>query len=94
MKKAESYEKHVYWLTPEEEARLREDLARRDIRLKSAKGIVCTPMDVLNRITSVAPGVWNETCNRQGSWYRASDRNGLYLVIKERAVPGHQRVRC
>ncbi len=90
MKKAESYEKHVYWLTPEEEARLREDLARRDIRLKSAKGIVCTPMDVLNRITSVAPGVWNETCNRQGSWYRASDRNGLYLVISAFDVEGYE----
>ena len=75
------YIKHIYWLTKDEEERLRDELAARDIKLKSAKGIVCTPLDEINKITSVAPDVWDDTCKRQGSWYRASDKNGLYLVI-------------
>ena len=75
------YIKHTYWLTKDEEERLRDELAARDIKLKSAKGIVCTPLDEINKITSVAPDVWDDTCKRQGGWYRASEKNGLYLVI-------------
>lgn len=65
----------------DEEARLREELLDRNIKLKDAKGIMCTPLDVINRISSVAPNVWDETCGRQGSWYRTSKKNGLYLVV-------------
>ena len=73
--------KHIYWLTKEEVTHLEERLAARGIRLKFAKGVVCTPLDEISRIACVAPEVWNGTCSRQGSWYRASDKNGLYLVI-------------
>jgi len=75
------YIKYIYWFTPEEEEQLRERLLARGIRLKSAKGIVCTPLDPINKITSVPPEVWDDTCGRQGSWYRASDKSGLYLVV-------------
>ena len=68
-------------MTKDEKERLRDELAGRKIKLKSAKGIMCTPLDEINKITSVAPEVWNETCNRQGSWYRTSEKNGLYLII-------------
>lgn len=81
MKKRGPYTKHIYWLTKADEERLRVELAVRGIKLKSAKGIVCTPLDEINKITSVAPEVWDDTCKRQGSWYRTSDKNGLYLVI-------------
>ncbi|MBW1707523.1 MAG: hypothetical protein JRJ86_20565 [Deltaproteobacteria bacterium] len=84
------YIKHVYWLTEDEEENLRQELAGRDIKLKSAKGIVCTPLDRINKITSVPPEVWNDTCNRQGSWYRTSDKNGLYLVISSFELEGHE----
>jgi hypothetical protein len=76
-----NYVKHVYWLTTEEEAVLREKLARSNIRLKSAKGVACTPLDEINKISSVSPDVWNENCARQGAWYRASNKNGLYLIV-------------
>jgi hypothetical protein len=79
--KEKPYCKHVYWMTPEEEQALGKSLASEHIKLKRAKGIVCTPLDVLNKISSVAPEVWNDTCRRQGSWYRASERNGLYLIV-------------
>ena len=90
MKEKGPYKKHLYWLTRDEEARLREELTDRNIKLKSAKGIVCTPLDVINKITSVAPEVWNETCNRQGSWYRTSDKNGLYLIISSFELEGYE----
>jgi hypothetical protein len=76
-----SYLKHVYWLTGEEVSRLEEQLAGRGIKLKFAKGVVCTPLDEIIKISCVAPEVWDETCARQGSWYRASEKNGLFLVV-------------
>jgi hypothetical protein len=81
LKRSHAYKKHVYWLTKEQEEYLRNQLAARKIKLKSAKGIVCTPLDTINKISSVAPDVWADTCGRQGSWYRASEKNGLYLVV-------------
>ena len=84
------YQKHVYWLTEAEEVRLREELASRHIKIRSAKGIVCTPLDEINKISSVAPHIWDDTCARQGSWYRASDKNGLYLVISSFELDGYE----
>ncbi len=75
------YKKHIYWLTREEQLALENHLKGRNIKLKQAKGIVCTPLDRINKIASVAPEVWNGSCDRQGSWYRTSDKNGLYLII-------------
>ena len=79
--KEKPYRKHIYWLTREEKNRLGQRLAAQHIKLKKAKGIVCAPLDALNKITSVAPEVWSETCGRQGSWYRTSEKNGLYLIV-------------
>jgi len=79
--KSGPYIKHVYWITGEEERKLRDELMAQGRKLKSAKGIVCTPLDPVNKIASVAPEVWDDTCSRQGSWYRHSKKNGLYLVI-------------
>jgi hypothetical protein len=75
------YIKHVYWLTAEEEVRLRRKMDRSHIHLRSAKGVVCTPLDEINKISSVSPEIWNQNCARQGSWYRASKKNGLYLIV-------------
>jgi hypothetical protein len=81
-----NYLKHIYWLSPDEALRLRDSLGAEGIRIKSAKGVVCTPLDVINKISMVAPEVWDETCMRQGSWYRASKKNGLYLVISSHDI--------
>lgn len=89
MKAPKVYEKHVYWLTREEEARLGEEFAAQGIRLKSAKGVVCTPLDEINRISSVAPEVWSDTCGRQGSWYRKSPKNGLVLIVSSFPIEGY-----
>jgi hypothetical protein len=60
---------------------LRRELQAKGIKMRSARGVVCTPLDRITRISSVAPEVWSDTCKRQGSWYRASDKSGLYLVV-------------
>ena len=86
-----NYIKYVYWLTGSEEARLRKDMKDRNIKMKSAKGIVCKPLRKNDNISSVAPEVWNDTCSRQGSWYRVSDKNGLYLVICSFELRDHTR---
>ncbi|MFZ7111230.1 MAG: hypothetical protein ACOWYE_06065 [Desulfatiglandales bacterium] len=89
MKPKGPYIKHVYWLTKTEETQLRGMLEASKTRLKPAKGVVCTPLDEINKIASVAPEVWGETCSRQGSWYRASEKNGLYLVISSFDLKGY-----
>jgi hypothetical protein len=86
----EIFIKHIYWLTKDEEARLREELAGQDIEMVSVKGVVCRALDGADEISSVAPEVWNQTCSRQGSWYRASDKNGLYLVISSFELVGYK----
>lgn len=85
------YKKHIYWITGSEESQLRQTLKEKKIILRSAKGIVCTPLDKMNKITSVAPEVWNDTCERQGCWYRASDKYGLYLIISSFELEGYER---
>ena len=84
------YQKHIYWLTRDEALQLQNTLKSRGVKLKHAKGIVCTPLDKINKITSVAPEVWDETCGRQGSWYRTSDKNGLYLIVSAFELDGFE----
>lgn len=81
MKPTGEYKKHVYWLAPEEAEQLHGDLKERGMRVSTAKGVVCTPLDEMNRISIVPAHVWNETCARPGSWYRKSDKKGLSLVV-------------
>jgi hypothetical protein len=80
-KASDLYTKHIYWLTEKEEKALRQAMADQKRRLPAAKGVVCTPLDPINKIASVAPEIWDDTCSRQGSWYRHSPKNGLFLVV-------------
>ncbi len=84
------YKKHIYWFDKNEHAAFEDHLKRGNTKLKKAKGIVCTPLDRINKITSVAPEVWNGSCDRQGSWYRASNKNGLYLVVSAFDLEGFE----
>lgn len=73
--------RHVYWLTEDEDDALWEDMKARSVRMNRVKDIVCKSLAETGKISNVAPEVWNSACARQGSWYRASDRNGLHLVV-------------
>jgi hypothetical protein len=80
------YKKYVYWLTGEEEEALRNELESQGTRLRTVKGVVCFPLNKSTKIASVPPEVWDQTCARQGSWYRASEKNGLYLIVSNFAL--------
>jgi hypothetical protein len=90
LKKEEAYIKHIYWLTGEEENRLRGELVAKNFLLKVAMGAACMPLDPRNKVSSVAPEVWNQVCKRQGSWYRSSIRNGMYLIVSAFALRGYK----
>ncbi|VBB46992.1 conserved hypothetical protein [uncultured Desulfatiglans sp.] len=89
-KRTGPYRKFIYWLTPEDTARLRENLTVQGIKVKAAKGVVCTPFDSFNRISTVAPEVWDDTCKRAGAWYHTSDKDGLHAVVSAAALPGYE----
>ena len=89
-KKNRIYTKHTYWMTEAEKDRLLDHMAARKIKVRWAKGIVCTPLDEINKISVVAPEIWSDTCARQGSWYRESDKNGLYLIISSFDLEDYQ----
>lgn len=55
---------------------------------------MCAGLDEINKITSVAPEVWDSTCRRQGSWYRESERNGQYLVISSFELESCERFKA
>jgi len=84
------YRKYIYWMTQDESEALREALGSRKIKVRTASGIVCTPLDIINKISVVPPEVWNDTCGRQGSWYRTSEKNGLYLVVSSFELEKHE----
>ena len=90
MKPKSSYIKHIYWMEESEELLLRQELEEQGTKIRSAKGVVCTPLDGFNKISSVAPNVWDEICARQGSWYRASNKNGLHLVVSSFDLRGYR----
>lgn len=82
--------KHIYWLTEEKEGQLKRTLAERGIKLKSGKAVVCPGLDEITKIISVASEVWSGTCQRQGSWYKRSAKNGLYLIISSFDLEGFE----
>ncbi len=84
------YKKYVYWLTRDEDLALKKGMKERGVKVREAKGIVCTPLDVINKISSVSPEVWADTCYRQGGWYRKSDKNGLYLIVSSFELDGYE----
>lgn len=82
------YRKFVYWLSESEERELRDRLAGRGTKVKTVRGVVCPALDRSARVSSVSPKTWDETCARQGSWYRASEKNGRYLVVSPDPILG------
>ena len=68
-------------------------LMSRNIGLRSGKAVVCPGLDEISKITSVSPEVWSQTCHRQGSWYRKSEKNGQYLITSSFELEGFEPYR-
>ncbi len=80
--------KFIYWLEKEKAEEVDRDLKAKGIKVRHAKGVVCTPLDPINKISIVEPGVWDDVCTRAGAWYWASDRAGLHLLVSSFEVEG------
>jgi hypothetical protein len=80
------YRKYVYWLSESEERDLRDHLSAGGIKVKTVRGVVCPALDRSTSVSSISPKTWSETCARQGSWYRASDKNKRYLIVSPEPI--------
>jgi hypothetical protein len=80
------YQKYVYWLSESEERAFRDRLLARGTKVKRVIGVVCPALDRSASVSSISPKTWNQTCARQGSWYRASDKNERYLIVSPEPI--------
>jgi hypothetical protein len=80
------YQKYLYWLSPSEERDLRDRFFTHGVKVKTVRGLVCPALDRAAGVSSISPETWNQTCARQGSWYRDSDKNGRYLIVSPKLI--------
>ena len=80
------YKKYTYWTSPDHIKEIQSYFKTKNKRLRWARGVVCTPLDPLNKIGLISPQVWDETCERQGSWYRSSARAGQYILVSDAPI--------
>ena len=91
IKEKQAYRKYAYWMDESRVRDLEEVATEMGVKLKEAKGLMCTPLDPINKISIVAPTVWDETCRRPGSWYHASEKQGLYLAVSSFELQGFEK---
>ena len=88
MKSSNTFSKYLYWLSKDELDQVKPGLKAAGIKLAA---VLKTPCEVLkasgNKALYASPTVWSTICKRQGSWYRASDRAGKYMLISEQRLP-------
>ncbi len=86
---AEINQKNIYWLPKKVFRKLQTEIKTTDLNLQVA---ISTPCETLrakgNTIKYASPRIFSGLCKRQGSWYRNSNRFGLYLLVGETRLPG------
>ena len=75
------FKKHIYWLDPVEHGDALAEFRKDKKRVYKAKHTPCQSLYPRREIALVEPGIWDLQCGRQGSWYRASKRQGQSLVV-------------
>jgi len=88
MKNNTQYHKHIYWVPAGEFADFENDLNSTEFKLKPVNKTSCETLNAENKTVCYAsPKIFNGLCNRQGSWYRESNKAGNYLVVSEGQLP-------
>jgi hypothetical protein len=88
MKNNTQYIKHIYWIPGGEFIKFKNDLNSTEFKIKPVKKTSCETLNAKNKIVRYAsPKIFSGLCNRQGSWYRASNKAGGYLVVSEERLP-------
>jgi len=81
-------ERHLYWLEEGDFLWVRDWLRDQGYKVAAARLTPCQVMRATDkRVYYAAPSVWSFMCNRQGSWYRTSKRNGQYMMMSEERLP-------
>ncbi len=83
-----SYKKFVYWLATDEFSRFQaqfEQVSHKSIFIPER--YPCEVLSPARPIGVVLRETWNKSCNRQGSWYRTSDRAGQVILVSNEILP-------
>ncbi len=82
------YNKYIYWVTGDEFEQFKNDLSSSGFIIRPVRKTSCETLNAKNNIVRYAsPEIFNGLCNRQGSWYRQSNKAGCYLVVSEQKLP-------
>lgn len=77
-----------YWVPEKAFPRIHDALSASGYSLSKT---FLTPCQVLRArdkdLVYAPPGIWSGSCNRQGSWYRGSARQGSYLIASGERLP-------
>lgn len=88
MSKSSDPDRFLYWLDEAAFRLLSPILKSAGFSLSSAS---LTPCQVLRahdkKVCYATPSVWSRMCVRQGSWYRNSSREGMYMVVSAVRLP-------
>jgi hypothetical protein len=82
------FRKHIYWFDPVEHGDALAEFRRDKKRVYKAKHAPCQALYPRREIALVEPGIWDNQCLRQGSWYRSSHRQGQSLIVTNRPLDG------
>ncbi len=87
-KDKKDFRKYLYWLDKDKFVKTRKTLIKDDYIIK---GAMMSPCEVLkasdNKVFFASHKVWSRSCNRQGFWYRESERYGKYMIMSEERLP-------
>ena len=82
------FSKHIYWMSKEVFYEFRKYIAKTDYKLSSVSKTPCETLKARdNRIRYASPSIFDRLCTRQSSWYRNSDKAGMYLVVSAQSMP-------
>jgi len=88
MKNDTQYNKHIYWVPRNEFKKFKNELESTEFQLEPVKKTSCETLNAKNKTVLYASSrIFSGLCNRQGSWYRESNKAGSYLVVSEEKLP-------
>jgi hypothetical protein len=88
MLRPRSYKKYVYWLPAGEFRHFQQEFERIEHKtLFIPERYPCELLSPTRSIGAVLPETWNMACNRQGSWYRTSEKAGQVIVVSAKPFP-------
>jgi len=88
MNKTNELNKHIYWVPGDTFNSFKAELSTTEFKLKPVYKTSCETLNAKNKTVRYAsPKIFNGLCNRQGSWYRESNKAGSYLVVSDEKLP-------